>query len=212
MDHLQLPKISEVAQIIWHTQDFYFYFYKRWLFPLRGCQKKKSTTSTTSVFLNLPFLANFYKLTGMSRTTTTTTTMVFDKLTNLQLIFCYSLKLFFCQYCRLIFSDIFWKNIFTWYFCNLFFCYSLQLILGQSFRIIFFGKSCKLIFLIFFATIFSPDIFANFSTPCKAQLNLQNLEANLQILLILFRLGLTFGSGFGAYWERGLGTWTRAWQ
>ena len=107
MDHLQLPKISEVAQIIWHTQDFYFYFYKRWLFPLRGCQKKKSTTSTTSVFLNLPFLANFYKLTGMSLTTTTTTTMVFDKLTNLQLIFCYSLQLIFCQYCRLIFSDIF---------------------------------------------------------------------------------------------------------
>ena len=26
------------------------------------------------------------------------------------------------------------------------------------------------------------------------------------------RLGLTLGSGFGACWGRGLGTWTRAWQ
>ena len=25
-----------------------------------------------------------------------------------------------------------------------------------------------------------------------------------------FRLGLTLGSGFGACWDRGLGTWTRA--
>ena len=27
-----------------------------------------------------------------------------------------------------------------------------------------------------------------------------------------FRLGLTLGSEFGACWDRGLGTWTRAWQ
>ena len=27
-----------------------------------------------------------------------------------------------------------------------------------------------------------------------------------------FRLGLTLESGFGASWDRGLGTWTRAWQ
>ena len=152
--------------------------------------------------------------------------MIFDKLTNLQLIFCYSLQLIFCQYCRLIFSDIFWKNIFTWYFCNLFFCYSLQLILGQSFRIIFLANHVNLffwyflqqffplIFLQFFLPFFAiyssvfspfnPDMFkfainGNFletnwnftsfhshlnisilfriilSTPCKAQLNLQNL-------------------------------------
>ena len=109
-----------------------------------------------ALFLNLPFLANFYKITGMSGTyyhyyfTTN-----FDKLTNLQLIFCYSLQLIFCQYCRLIFSDIFWKNIFTWYICNF-----------------FFAIPCKIRII--------P------STPCKAQLNLQNLEANLQILLFLF--------------------------
>ena len=133
--------------------------------------------------------------------------MIFDKLTNLQLIFCYSLQLIFCQYCRLIFSDIFWKNIFTWYFCNLFFCYSLQLILGQSFRIIFLANHVNLFFwyflqqffpLIFLQVFFCYSlqfIFVNivylffyiFCTPCKAQLNLQNLEANLQILLILFR-------------------------
>ena len=28
----------------------------------------------------------------------------------------------------------------------------------------------------------------------------------------LFRLSLTLGSGFGACWDRGLWTWTRAWQ
>ena len=121
--------------------------------------------------------------------------MIFDKLTNLQLIFCYSLQLIFCQYCRLIFSDIFWKNIFTWYFCNLFFCYSLQLILGQSFRIIFLANHVNLFFWYFlqqfFPLIFLQICFAIlcriiFSTPCKAQLNLQNLEANLQILLILY--------------------------
>ena len=82
----------------------------------------------------------------------------FDKLTNLQLIFCYSLQLIFCQYCRLIFSDIFWKNIFTWYFCNLFFCYSLQLILGQSFRIIFLANHVNLFFWYFLQQFF-PLIF-----------------------------------------------------
>ena len=62
-----------------------------------------STVDATqqSKFLNLPFLANFYKLTGMSQTTT----MIFDKLTNLQLIFCYSLQLIFCLCCRLIFGS-----------------------------------------------------------------------------------------------------------
>ena len=42
-------------------------------------------------FLNLPFLANFYKLTGMSQTTTTT----FDKLANLQLIISLFLATYF---------------------------------------------------------------------------------------------------------------------
>ena len=121
-----------------------------------GAVAQIQKTTFKVIFLNLPFLANFYKLTGLSGTTTTTTN--FDKLTNLQLIFCYSLQLIFCQYCRIIFSDIFWKNIFTWYFCNLFFAIPCNLFLAN------------LLIL---------------HTPCKAQLNLQNLEANLQILLIL---------------------------
>ena len=41
----------------------------------------KKLSQVHLIFLNLPFLANFYKITGMSGTITT-----FDKLTNLPLV------------------------------------------------------------------------------------------------------------------------------
>ena len=88
-------------------------------------------------FLNLPFLANFYKLTGMSGT------YYYQVLTNLpicNLFFCYPLQLIFFQCCKTYFSDIFWKY---------FFHDNLQLIFLLFFAT-YFCQSCRIIFPILF--------------------------------------------------------------
>ena len=149
----------------------------------------------------------------------------FDKLTNLQLIFCYSLQLIFCQYCRLIFyfnfqkkkkiSKIFKKKKFSKIFKKkkkIFKNFQKKKISKifkkkkifknfqkkKNFKNFQKKKNSKIFkkkkfqkfskkkknFKIFFFYI-PCKIRIIPSTPCKAQLNLQNLEANLQILLIL---------------------------
>ena len=97
------------------------------------------------LFLNLPFLANFYKLTGMSGT--------------------------YYEFC-LFFAIL----------CNLFFQYFLQQFFSLIFLQFFFAILCNLFLSILYTYFFY--IFCNYFF-CKAQLNLQNLEANLHILLIL---------------------------
>ena len=97
---------------------------ERWLSSF----SKKSDWSKyfrVKTLLNLPFLANLYKLTGMSGPyhhydfwqTCLFATYFFAILGNL----------FFCQYCKLIFSDIFWKyffpDIFATYFLLFFATY-----------------------------------------------------------------------------------------
>ena len=106
----------------------------------------------------MPFLANFYKHTGMSGTTN------FDKL-----VLYYSLQLIFFDNIVDLFFWYFWQIFSPWYFYNLFFCYSLQLILGQSFRIIFLANHVNLFFW-YFCNKFFPWYF------CKIILFLSFLE------------------------------------
>ena len=94
-------------------------------------------------------------------------------LTNLpicNLFFCYSLQLIFCQPCRLIFLIFFYKYLF-----------------GKSGIFIFFGNFVNFLFANFVNLYSRNIIFLLFlESPCQSRLNLQNLEANFQILLILF--------------------------
>ena len=113
----------------------------------------------TIIFLNLPFLANFYKLTGMSQTY-----HYHHLLTNLlicNLFFCYSLQLIFLSILLTYFFWYFWQIFFPRYFCNLFFCYSLQLVHGQSCRIIFLANHINLFFWYFLQQFFSLIFFVN---------------------------------------------------
>ena len=134
--------------------------------------------------------------------------MTFDKLAYLQLIFLLIFATYFLLNLQIFFSDIFWKKIFPdilqlsfllflvthllpilqTYFSNTFYKYFLA---NQA--DLFFCQFCKLIFcqlceLIFLGKQYyffhSLKIFKN---PCKLRFNLQNLEANLQILLILLQ-------------------------
>ena len=126
--------------------------------------------------LNLPFLANFYKLTGMSGTYYYY--YYYEVLTNLPIC-----NLFFAILCNLFFVnivDLFFTSIFKNFQKHFKFFFQKKNISKK-----FSKKYFYLIYLqLFFAIPCKIRIIP--STPCKAQLNLQNLEANLQILLILF--------------------------
>ena len=99
-------------------------------------------TGPVNNFLNLPFLANFYNLTGMSQTTTT-----FDKLAYLQLIFLHFFATyFFCQYCRLIFLIFFFPILQTYCFYIFFKYLFMQTYSLVNFINLFFANYGNLLF------------------------------------------------------------------
>ena len=128
------------------------------------------------------------------------TTTTFDQLANLQLILLHSLQLIFCQYCRLLIFFANHVNLFLSNFSFIFFLINCILFFATQFWSILQTYSSDIVLANhadFFLSILQTYILQFFKlfgltnsslgNPCKSRLNQQNLEANLQILLILFK-------------------------
>ena len=87
-----------------------------------------------------------------------------------------------CENTQLLFLWFICKPLFQYFLLSILICSWMTILLETNWNFTSFHSHLNISIL--FRIILS--------TPCKAQLNLQNLEANLQILLILLNLGFHF--------------------